>query len=62
LLLTGAEDDCHKGDDTFGQRGSERGENRSDGHRPDFQSLAQPLHGVDEPLAGEVDHRCTGDE
>jgi hypothetical protein len=62
LLRAVPEHDSHEGDHAFRQRGAEGREDGADREPSDVEPLAQPFHGVDEPLAGQVDHRRAGDE
>ena len=55
LSRIAAENHCNESHRAFGQRGAEGRENGAGGGFADAQFSAEPLHSVDEELAGEVD-------
>ena len=54
--------DRDQGDHRLRQCGPERGQDGADGHLPDAEALAEPLHGVDEPFARQVDRHGAGQQ
>ena len=61
LLDIVAEHDRNEGDDAFGECSAERGENCPDGVLRDARLMTDPLHTVNEVLAGPV-HETGGDQ
>jgi len=51
-----------QGDHTLRQGRAGGGQDGADRQRSDLQPDSKPLHGVDEPLAGEVDHHGAAEQ
>lgn len=61
-MRTPAEGDRDQGHDTFREGGADCGEDGAHGDRADVELHAEPLDGVDEPLAGQVDDHSAAKE
>ena len=61
-VLRAAEQHGDEGHDALGQGGAGGGEDRADGDGSDLEADAEPLDGVDEPLAREVDRDGAGEQ
>ena len=61
-VLRAAEQDGDERHDALGQGGAGSGQDRADGDGSDLEADAEPLDGVDEPLAREVDRDGAGEQ